>query len=87
VRITKDQLRAIQAARGALDTDSGRVVRRFVGRLDMADGLYVGQVEFDDVGDDPPAERVSIETIVGGVEPAEIEGNEADGDSQIDFGG
>ena len=82
MRITKDTLKAIQAARGLLDTDSGQVVRGFVGRLDMSDRLYVGDVQFDDVdADDPPAFEVSISQIVGGVEPAVIEGTHDDGET------
>ena len=65
MKITKDQLRAIQAEIGSFDTDSGRIVGGFVGSQDRASGLYVGEVRLYDVGDAEPERRVSVASIVG----------------------
>ena len=64
VRITKDVLRQLNAAVGKLDSDSGRVFSKFIGRYHMTDRLFRGELHFADVGDDPPKDTVSIQTIL-----------------------
>jgi hypothetical protein len=64
IRITKDVLRQLNAAAGKLDTDTGQVVAGFVGRLEMVDGLYHGEIHYADAGDDPPTDTVSIQSII-----------------------
>lgn len=64
IRITKDVLRQLNAAVGKLDTDSGKVFKGFIGRLHMSDRLYHGDVSYTDVGDDPPKDTVSIQSIL-----------------------
>lgn len=62
--ITKDTLRQLNAATGKLDSDSGLVFLGFVGRLEMSDGLYHGDARYEEAGDDPPKEFVSIATLL-----------------------
>jgi hypothetical protein len=62
--ITKSTLRQLNEAAGKLDSDTGMVVVGFVGRLEMADGLYHGQIHYTEVGDEPPKESVSVRAIV-----------------------
>lgn len=69
IRITKDTLRKLNAAVGKLDADSDQVFAGFVGRLEMADMLYHGELNFEPVGDEPPSELVSIEEILGPASP------------------
>lgn len=64
IAITKDTLRQLNAAVGKLDTDSGQVFVGFVGRLEMADRLYHGELRFEPAGDDLPSESVSIQSIL-----------------------
>ena len=64
IRITKPTLRLLNAAVGKLDVDTGKVFAGFVGRLEMADRMYCGELHYTDVGDKPPEEEVSIQTIL-----------------------
>ncbi len=64
VRITKAVLRQLNAAVGKLDSDSGKVFSGFIGRFHMSDRLFHGELHFADVGDEPPKEKVSIQTIL-----------------------
>jgi hypothetical protein len=64
IRITKDTLRQLNGAIGKLDVDTGKRVVGFIGRLEMADGLYHGEVHYSETGDDPPWETVSIRSII-----------------------
>ena len=64
LRITKDTLRRLNAAIGKLDKDSGRVVVGFIGSLDMSDRLYHGDIRYEEVGDEPPVDTVSIRSIL-----------------------
>jgi len=63
ISITKDVLRTLFAARGKLDTDSGKVFAGFVGAPSATDKLWHGDLQFDDPGDTPPKDTVSIKTI------------------------
>jgi len=65
-RVTKDVLKKLNAARGKLDTDSGKVFDQFVGRLNMADRLYYGKLIFSAVGEEAPKETFSMSSILGG---------------------
>ena len=81
LKITKDTLRRLNAVVGCLDNDTDDVFVGFVGRLNMSDRLYHGDVTFQSVGDTLPADSVSIKSILtdnGGV---------SDGDSQNQIGG
>jgi hypothetical protein len=71
IRITKDTLRELNAAVGKLDVDTGQVFTGFIGRLEMADGLYHGELHYADAGDEPPDETVSIQAIVSPDIPGE----------------
>lgn len=62
--ITKSTLRKLNEVVGKLDRDSGQVVTGFVGRLDMSDGLYHGEIHYTEVGDEPPEDVVSIRAIL-----------------------
>lgn len=62
--ITKDTLRKLNAAVGRLDVDSGQVFAGFVGRLDMSDRLYHGELRYSDPGDNLPEETVSVQAIL-----------------------
>jgi len=64
IRITKNVLRQLNDAAGKLDADTGDVFLGFIGRLEMSDGLYHGDVIYADVGEDPPKDTVSIKTIL-----------------------
>ena len=64
VRITKDVLRQLNVAAGKLDTDSGKVFVRFVGHPGKSDNLWHGDLQFNDPGDNPPVDTVSIQSIV-----------------------
>ncbi len=64
VRITKDVLRKLNAAAGKLDTDSGKVFVQFIGRLEMSDRLYHGELHYAEAGEQPPKDTVSITTIL-----------------------
>jgi hypothetical protein len=64
VQITKAVLRQLNAAVGKLDTDSGKVFSGFIGRYHMTDRLFHGELHFADAGDEPPKEKVSIQTIL-----------------------
>lgn len=64
VRITKGVLRQLNAAVGKLDSDSGKVFLGFIGRFHMSDLLFHGDVRYADVGEDPPKDTVSIQTIL-----------------------
>lgn len=64
IAITKDTLRQLNAARGKLDTDSGQVFREFIGRMEMSDRLYHGELHFDPADPNPPDEKVSIQSIL-----------------------
>jgi len=70
IRVTKDVLRQLNAAAGKLDTDSGKVFEQFIGRFDMSDRLFHGELHFADAGDEPPEEKVSIQTIISPAEAA-----------------
>ena len=69
IRVTKDVLRQLNAAVGKLDTDSGQVFEQFIGRFDMIDRLFHGELHFADAGDEPPEENVSIQTIISPAKP------------------
>ncbi len=64
IRITKDVLRQLNAAVGKLDTDSGKVFLGFIGRFHMSDRLFHGDMNYADVGEDPPRDTVSIQAIL-----------------------
>jgi hypothetical protein len=64
LRITKNTVRQLNAAVGKLDVDTGQVFAGFVGRLEMADRLYHGELCYTEVGDEPPEEEVSIQSIL-----------------------
>ncbi|MBC8869195.1 MAG: hypothetical protein H8E44_07245 [Planctomycetes bacterium] len=64
LRITKDTLRQLGEAKGKLDLDSGQVFVGFVGRIDLADKMYVGEVHFSAPGEEPPADSISIGAIL-----------------------
>jgi len=64
IRITKDTLRQLNDEAGKLDMDTGCVFVGFVGRLEMSDGLYHGELRYADVGDKPPEDTVSIQSIL-----------------------
>lgn len=51
IKITKDQLRQLQAQRGSLETDTGRIFVGLVGRRMPADGLYHCDLTFRDVAE------------------------------------
>ena len=70
IRITKNTLRQLNAAIGKLDTDSGQIFAGFVGRLEMVDRLYHGELRFRPVEDKPPSELVSIQHILTPAAPA-----------------
>ena len=63
--VTKDILRQLNAAVGKLDVDTGEVVKGFIGRLEMSDGLYHGVVWYETAGENPPQDTVSITSIIG----------------------
>jgi hypothetical protein len=69
ILVTKDVIRKLNSAVGKLDTDSGKRFLGFVGRLEMSDRLYHGELRYAEVGDDPPRDTVSIQTILS-PEPA-----------------
>jgi hypothetical protein len=71
IAIAKDTLRKLNAATGSLDTDSGKVFAGFVGSLDMADGLYHGELRYEEPGDCPPETTVSIQSILSPVSAVE----------------
>lgn len=73
IQITKDTLRQLNAEVGKLDTDSGWVFAGFVGALDMSDGLYHGELRYEEPGDDPPQATVSIQCILSPMEPASVD--------------
>ncbi len=77
LRITKDTLRQLNVAAGKLNTDSGEVFLGFVGRLEMSDRLYHGELRFEVAGDDPPEDTVSIQAILDSAT-----GETENGDSQ-----
>lgn len=64
IRITKDTLRQLNAAAGKLDSDSGCVFLGFTGRLEMSDRLYHGDLHYQVVGESPPEDTISIQTIL-----------------------
>lgn len=64
IAITKDTLKQLNAAVGKLDTDTEKTFVGFVGALDMSDRLYHGELRYQDPGDDPPTETVSIKDIL-----------------------
>lgn len=64
LRVTKDILRQLNAAAGKFDVDTGRIFVGFVGRLEMADGLYYGELRHKDAGDDPPDDTISLQSIL-----------------------
>lgn len=64
IRVTKDVLRKLNATVGKLDTDSGQVFVGFIGRLERGDGLYHGDVHFEDPDDVPPQGTVSVQAIL-----------------------
>ncbi len=64
VRVTKDVLRQLQAAVGKLDICSSKVFTGFVGRFHMSDRLFHGELRYAEVGDDPPNDTVSIQSIL-----------------------
>ena len=64
IAITKDTLRQLNAAMGKRDSDSGKVFREFIGRLYMSDRLYHGELHYEEIGNDPPTETVSIQAIL-----------------------
>ena len=70
IAITKDVLRTLNAAAGKLDTDSGEVFEGFVGRLEMSDRLYHGELRYTPAGSDPPKETCSIKAISAPAKPA-----------------
>ena len=78
IRITKDTLRQFNAAAGKLDSDSGKVFAGFVGALDMADGLYHGELRYEEPGDDPPEATVSIQHILSPTELPSVDPLEED---------
>lgn len=85
LRITKDTLRRLNAAIGKLDKDTGQVVVGFIGSLDMSDGLYHGDMHYEEAGDEPLADTVSIQSILSPeagsfCEEPEAQGNESEGD-------
>ena len=67
VTIGKPVLRELNQAVGKYDTDTGMVFRGFVGRLEMADRLYHGTLNFETASDERPESVVSINAIMGGV--------------------
>ena len=84
ISISKDTLRKLNAAIGKLDADTGRVFCGFIGRLNMSDGLYHGDMQYSDPGDDPPKQTVSIEAILspGTVHQFNYNGGMTDGNAQ-----
>jgi len=64
IHITKDTLRQINAAAGCMDEDTGKLVTGFVGRLEMSDGLYHGEIQYADAGEGTSPETVSIQQIL-----------------------
>lgn len=64
IRVTRDVLRQLNAAVGKLDSDSGKVFLKFIGRYHMPDRLFHGELHFADVGEDPPSDTVSIQAIL-----------------------
>jgi len=64
LRITKDTLRLLNAAAGKLDTDSNAVFFGFVGRLEMSDRLYHGELRFIPTGVELPPDTVSLQAIL-----------------------
>jgi hypothetical protein len=68
IRITKDTLRQLNAAVGKLDVDTDQVFVGFIGRLEMVDGLYHGELHYEAVGEEPPADTVSIQEILAAKE-------------------
>jgi hypothetical protein len=69
IRITKDTLRQLNATSGKLDKDTGQIIIGFVGRLEMSDRLYHGEIHYRDACDKPPAETVSIQSILSPGKP------------------
>lgn len=87
IQITKDTLRLLNSAVGKLDTDNGKVFAGFVGSLNMADGLYHGELRYTDPGQDLPKDAVSIKSVLEplvAANPSEPnqERSVADGDAQ-----
>jgi hypothetical protein len=64
IAITKDMLKQLNAVVGSLDSDSGMIFAGFVGRLEMADRLYHGELRYEEPGDDLPEATVSIQSIL-----------------------
>ena len=64
IRITKPTVRLLNAAVGKLDVDTGQVFTGFIGRLHIDDRLWHGELHYADVGDEPPADEVSIKSIL-----------------------
>lgn len=82
IQITKDTLRQLNAAAGKRDSDSGNVFVGFVGRRHKEDGLYHGELRYEEPGDCPPKATVSIQTILSPTAAVEIyQEDVADGDS------
>lgn len=86
LRITKDTLRQLGEAKGKLDLDSGQVFQGFVGRIDLADKMYVGEIYFATPGEEPPTDSISISAILspeipGAIESTQDDGGEPNGDS------
>ena len=72
LRITKDVLRQLNAAIGKLDSDSGEVFAGFVGRREIGDCLYHGELRYSPPGDDPPKETCSIKAITAPAKPTTL---------------
>ena len=50
--LTKSQLAVLEDKRGQLDVESGKVLKRLVGRLNQVTGKYEVEVELVDAGAD-----------------------------------
>ena len=89
IAITKQQLKVLNAERGKLDIDNGKVFQGFVGRL-HTDGLYHGKLQYGDAGDDQPVLSTSIKAILSS-EPSARQITEqedtSDGDTQTELPG
>jgi hypothetical protein len=71
IAITHDQLRELQAHKGQLDTDSGRVFVGVKGAKDQASRLWVLRVDWRDRAEREFMETFSFRSIVG---PADVAG-------------
>jgi len=64
LRITKDTLRHLNAAIGKLDVDSNQIFTGFVGRLEMSDRLYHGDLHYAAQSEGTTPDTVSLQSIL-----------------------